>query len=117
MIVVCRWNGQRGESLPSPADGGELIGRDLRRSQLGLTAEDGPVVTWTDRDDAGRRQVFAARWDGIRWQRLGDRAGVVSDCDGSCWSPAIDGASPRCVVWEEMADRSRKISVRCQDEA
>lgn len=113
-IQVCAWDGRAWEPLPSPVEGAGLRVADSRSGNLDLDAADGPMVAWSEGGEGGR-QIRAARWDGSSWIHLGDRGGVVSECDSACWSPSLAvGGAWRCLAWEEQGDRTANVSARCQ---
>jgi hypothetical protein len=100
-LVVARWDDvweRLGEAGRLPADFGDL-GLDLA-----VDGEDRPVVVWQQRRQGdGVHVLYAKRWNGFDWTRLGWELNV--DIGQHARDPAltIDAGGAPVVVWQESS--------------
>ncbi len=120
LVAVAQWNGMQWQPLGAPfrmSQGESVVNR------VGLVLSQGtPILAWDENVVSGgvqlKGQVFAARWDGAKWQQLGDpivgsgepleELAVAADVDGQpvvLYTPAVSDLmlEPRIRKWSGTA--------------
>ena len=94
-VLAARWTGQVWQPLGGPLN--RHAPGYVAATRLVLDGQDRPIAAWLE-DQGGQDTLYAARWDGQRWQPLGAQ---VSQGFASAPSLSTDAAGHAALAWVE----------------
>ena len=107
-LHVARWNGESYEWLGRPLLTSEEPFTHANGAAMALTRSGELVVAWSEERNVELTGIFAARWDGLVWRRLG-----ALDVAGKDPNPhlamSIEANESIWLSWIEDADRLRVV--------